>query len=231
MLRLGQEVHLPVEIVFGMPHHKVEPLFNPAAYVTKLLERLNLAFQSTRSSLRSSHMTQKKNYDVRSSIRQRQFDIGDIVYLVNTATRVGDCRKLQPLLKGPYVIKRVASDFLYVISDKKGDKVHHHDRLKLCLDRSIPLWVQRLRDSILTGCPFVPGDNVQDICPTIDWLFGELDMVEDMVEDKADVDNELTDLEPRSDILTSEGNSGDGGDLKRFTRRGRQVVTPCLYLD
>ncbi|VDI07415.1 Hypothetical predicted protein [Mytilus galloprovincialis] len=33
--------------------------------------------------------------------------------------------------------------------DRKREEVVHHDRLKLCIDREIPLWLQRLRNDIL----------------------------------------------------------------------------------
>ena len=35
------------------------------------------------------------------------------------------------------------------IQGRKGNKVVHHDRLKLCQDRNLPLWLERLRHSVL----------------------------------------------------------------------------------
>ncbi len=41
------------------------------------------------------------------------------------------------------------SPALYRVRDRKGTHVFHHDKLKLCEDRQIPLWVRRKRHELL----------------------------------------------------------------------------------
>ena len=221
LLRLGQEVHLPAELMFQMTQFK-DSSTDQCSYVQRLLSRLNLAFTETRSSLHTSHLVQKKDYDLRSPLRTKRFDLGDIVYLTNNCTRVGECKKLQPLLKGPYVVKSVVSETLYVIANQKGEKVHHHDRLVLCEDRAIPLWVHRLRECVLGGEPYAIDLDDSEI-GDFDWLFPtELDPID------TEIDKEVVEfVDP--DILVT--NDEVEVAPTRFTRRGREVKIPSRYLD
>jgi hypothetical protein len=45
----------------------------------------------------------------------------------------------------------VAESFppLYRIRDRRGDAVIHHDRLKRCDDRTIPIWLRLIRNQLL----------------------------------------------------------------------------------
>ena len=45
----------------------------------------------------------------------------------------------------------VVSPVLFRIADRKKTYVLHHDRLKPCLDRDVPLWLRRKRSSLLQG--------------------------------------------------------------------------------
>ena len=61
------------------------------------------------------------------------YEIGDIVYVLYLARKIGLSPKLQPAWKGPYVISKVLSPILFEVADKKIF-VLHHDRLKPCED-------------------------------------------------------------------------------------------------
>lgn len=61
------------------------------------------------------------------------------------------------------------SSILFRVAGRKSSEVLHHDRLKLCNDRNIPLWLKRKRHDILSGS----HDSANDL------------------------DNENTDLEPQ----------------------------------
>ena len=58
-------------------------------------------------------------------------------------------KALKPLWKGPYVVVW-AHPPLYKLQDRRKVGVWHHDKLKVCRDRQIPLWLRRLRNSILS---------------------------------------------------------------------------------
>ncbi|CAC5382935.1 unnamed protein product [Mytilus coruscus] len=66
---------------------------------------------------------------------------------LDTARKVGISPKLKAPWKGPYVVVEAKSPVLLKMKDRGREEVVHHDRLKLCIDREIPLW--RLRNDIL----------------------------------------------------------------------------------
>ncbi len=157
MLRLGQEVNMPEDLLFGVTQANHGTTTAPE-YVQDLWERLRVAFEQTRENMKTAQRRQKTDYDLRAKLRQRQFDVGDLVYTKNCSHIVGISRKLQPILKGPYVVLEVITPALYRLRDQKRDSVHHHDKMRICEDREIPLWVQRVRQEILTG----PQETVSD---------------------------------------------------------------------
>ena len=59
------------------------------------------------------------------------------MYKLNSATKVGQSRKLDKLCKESYVFFR--------LKDRKSEKVIHHDRIKIYMDRDIPIWLRRMR--------------------------------------------------------------------------------------
>ena len=71
------------------------------------------------------------------------------MYKIDSSTKVGQSKKLRPVWQGPYLVTKVVSPVLYQIRDRKKLSVIHHDRLKLCKDRDIPMWMRRLRHRLL----------------------------------------------------------------------------------
>ena len=55
------------------------------------------------------------------------------------------------------------SPILYKVADRKKSKVLHHDRLKPCSDRDIPLWLRRKRSRILSDGDSDFSDCDQDV--------------------------------------------------------------------
>ena len=182
MLQLGREVRMPWDVVFlgnrAKPSHQSTPEF-----VRALLDRLHRAFNTTRGNIRQAQVLQKKGYDSRAALREIRFDIGDLVYTMNTSIPVGRSQKLQPIMKGPFIITKVLSPALYVVRGRKRSQVLHHDRLLLCEDRDIPLWVQKARTHILDqGKWDSPSEYAEDNDPTPFYLHtlfegGERDFV------------------------------------------------------
>ena len=72
-----------------------------------------------------------------------QFDAG-------SATRKGVSKKLLPIYDGPFLVTRVLSPVLIEIEGQKKNKIIHHDKLKICRDRRIPLWIRRRRQGLLS---------------------------------------------------------------------------------
>ena len=71
--------------------------------------------------------------------------VGDVVYQLNQATKLGQSAKLKSPWKGPYLITAWRSPVLYKITESWI----HHDRIKFCEDRELPIWIKRLRNQLM----------------------------------------------------------------------------------
>jgi hypothetical protein len=109
-------------------------------YVKELWEEIGRAHNTARQNLNTSLKRMKRSYDLR--ILARSYDKGDPVYVLDTATVKGKCKKLAPLWKEPGVI----SAFIYREKVKNTVFVTNHDRLKPCRDRKLPVWLQKWKD-------------------------------------------------------------------------------------
>ena len=65
-----------------------------------------------------------------------------MVLLMNSATKVGQSKKLALLLEGPVVMMQVASPVLYQIASSKKEWVVHHGWLRWCDSDPLPLWAR-----------------------------------------------------------------------------------------
>ena len=144
-MMLGREVMEPIDLMLGIAHQQLRQE-TPVDYVKKLEERLVQVHKQARETLQSSQRRQRKDYDLK--VLERQYRAGDLVYLINSSTKVGQSSKLKSIWKGPFVITKVISPVLFRIKGRKVESVIHHDTLKPCGDRTVPMWVCRLRQSI-----------------------------------------------------------------------------------
>jgi transposase InsO family protein len=145
-LMLGREVNKPSNLVYGVPtgEHESEGV---DGYVKDLEDVLRRTHDVARENLQESVTLNKRDYDLRA--RYTRYGAGDMVYLLNNQTTPGISRKLQPIYKGPFLVVKVISDVLYRLKDRRREFVVHHDRLILCQDRFIPLWLRRLRHQFM----------------------------------------------------------------------------------
>ena len=146
LMMLGREVMLPIDLMIGGLEQKYD---SAAEYVVKLKTILKQVHTLARDTLESSQMRQKRDYDLK--LKTQSYEAGDLVYKLDSAKKVGQSPKLQKVWKGPYLVVEVVSPVLFRIADRKKTYVLHHDRLKPCLDRDVPLWLRRKRSSLLQG--------------------------------------------------------------------------------
>ncbi|CAG2217238.1 unnamed protein product [Mytilus edulis] len=78
-----------------------------------------------------------------------QMRVGDIVYRIDSASQIGESKKLRAPWQGPYLIVEVLSSVLYKMRTRKSELTIHHDQLKPCLDRNIPPWLKYMRHRLL----------------------------------------------------------------------------------
>ena len=144
MMMLGREVMLLVDLMIAAkdPEH-----LYPAEYVKKLREVMNQVHTLAREKLVSYQKRQQRDYDLK--LKVNTYEVGDLVYVLDTARKVGLSPKLQKVWKGPMLVVEAISSILFRVANRKKSFVLHHDRLKPCEDREIPLWLKRKRNAIL----------------------------------------------------------------------------------
>ena len=84
------------------------------------------------------------------------------MYLINSSLKVGQSNKLKPIWKDPYLVIKVISPVLFRIKGHKREVVVHHDRLKPCMDRSIPMSMRSLRHGVLDLDETLPYEDDDD---------------------------------------------------------------------
>ena len=146
MMMLGMEVFQPIDILMRTAgeHFRDE---NPAGYVQHLRQVLQDVHRMASQKLRTQLNYQKRQYDLR--LEENHYEVGDFVYRLNGASKVGESKKLKPIWIGPLVVINVINPVLFRVKDWKSEYVLHHDHLKLCEDRVIPLWLRRMRHNML----------------------------------------------------------------------------------
>ena len=74
--------------------------------------------------------------------------ICDVGYRFNRSIVLGQSKKIQPIWSGPWIVIQVISSVLHRIANPKRYMVAHHDSLKLCSDRDLPIWLLRKRNEL-----------------------------------------------------------------------------------
>ena len=142
MLMLGREVCTPADLMF--PRHK-EQYSSPDEYVAQLMSSMGKAHDTARAVLKTTSNRMKRNYDLR--ILKRTYEVGDCIYMLDTAVLKGKCKKLCPPWKGPGIIVAKLTPFLFRVKLRNAVFVANHDRLKPCRDREIPQWIEQWKNS------------------------------------------------------------------------------------
>jgi len=159
MMMLGREVMQPVDLILGTATMNSEDK-EPVGYVQELRETLQGVHQIARENLMAAQIRQKRDYDM--TLFQKTNNVGDAVYRLNPATKVGQCTKLKPYWQGPFIISKVLSPVLYKITGRKKELTIHHDQLKLCEDRNLPKWMKYARSRLLNGHDYSNEGNVEE---------------------------------------------------------------------
>ncbi len=162
MLMLGEEVRTPIDVMLGVTGANLTAK-EPASYVSWLRKVLKEVHDEAREALDSHQRRQKRTYDLKLS--QHRYRKGDLVYVVDDSTKVGRSSKLHPPWKGPFLIMKVISPVLLEIAGRKEIRIVHHDKVKLCRDRSVPFWLRRRRHELLSldaSLPLSQGSSAPD---------------------------------------------------------------------
>jgi transposase InsO family protein len=145
LLMLGREISIPGD-VFGV-NRLNQGASDPPEYLRRLLDMLEKAGEVARRNLGQAQRRQKRDYDLH--IKQKMYGVGDLVYKRDTTQVKGQSTKLKSPFVGPYLVIEVLSPVLYRVEGRSKTQVLHHDRLRICEDRDIPLWIRRKRNALL----------------------------------------------------------------------------------
>jgi hypothetical protein len=127
MLMLGREINGPVDLIFPGP----EPSELQITY----------SLWQIWKKLKSSQNIAQRDYDLKTYTQS--YSVGDPVYILDTSTPKGKCSKLRPKWKGPGLIVRKITDYLYKVMLRKRLETINHDRMKPCRDKNLPVWLTK----------------------------------------------------------------------------------------
>ena len=147
-LMLGREVSQQIEILLGVADKNIQSR-TPVEWVDNLCTELTRTHQVVQERLKSTQRRQKKDYNLRG-LREKSYDVGDLVYKRDQSTKIGVSSKLQSPYKGPYLVVK-AQPPVYAIQDRKRESVVHHDKLLPCRSSEIPFWLKRKRHQLFSN--------------------------------------------------------------------------------
>ena len=111
-----------------------------APRLENLKAALKSAYRLAQENARKSHSYNKGYYDRKA--RERNFSVGQYVYLYSPAIKVGLSAKFRKPWTGPWLITGQKSRLNYVLVDERGRQVTAHvNRMKPCL--KIPEWTAK----------------------------------------------------------------------------------------
>ena len=146
MLMLGMEVLQPVDVLFGSALMDTNS-GDVVGYVKHLWNTLREVHALATHKLRAQMQYQKHVYDLH--LEEKHYDVGDLVFQLNSATKTRDSKKLNPVWVGPLLVTEVLSPVLYRVQDCKKEYVLHHDWLKCCEDHTIPMWLHKMCHNLM----------------------------------------------------------------------------------
>jgi len=146
MLMFGRETQHPIDLLLGTPQILTEKN-STSEYVKNLRQILEEVHSNARKNIQSAQRRQKRVADTK--LFQNTFRVGDAVYRVDDASKVGESKQLRNPWQGPYIVINVLSPVLYEIQKRKKVFVVHHDKLKSCNDRVLPNWLLHTRRRLL----------------------------------------------------------------------------------
>lgn len=158
-LMLGREVYTPADLIY--PGGKKESV-TVSEYVKNLDQSMVQAHEQARQTLQSNLEVRKRDYDLR--LNSRSYCLGDIVYILDCASKKGSSKKLSPQWIGPCVIVSCISSFLYKVRTKKTQCTVNHDRLKPCHEKTLPTWIQPVLDALNLQSPATSTEQLYCIC-------------------------------------------------------------------
>ena len=134
-LMLSHEVMMPADLLMGIARQN---LYDPVEWVKIQAEVIPMIYELVRKNLLGTLVCRKKDYDLK--VKEHCFSVGDYVYKRGITTKTGS-KALASVWKSPFLV--VHSNLpCFKIQDRKHRVFTiHHDWLKICKDRLLPIWL------------------------------------------------------------------------------------------
>ena len=88
-------------------------------FVAKLTRNIQTAHNAARTQLKTTLKRMKRDYDFRGVVK-RNYQVKDIVYVLDTAVLKGSCRKLSSPWKGPAIVLERLSAALFRVQLRRA---------------------------------------------------------------------------------------------------------------
>ena len=151
LLMMGREVRLPAELVFGSlgTYHDQE-VTSYGDFVDSLRERMQHAHDVARKHLDSAAKRSREIYDNR--VLQNKYSVGDAVWSLLEARKLGINPKLEPTYEGPFLVKKNYAnvDLLLQMDGSGKERLTHHDKLKPYRGDYPPRWLVKAKKRLMT---------------------------------------------------------------------------------
>ena len=160
-MMLGREICLPTDLVFRQL--KEDNIDDEHEYVTMLKETIRKTHEFARKKIQANQEYMKKDYDL--NVRKMKTP-EDYVYILDTVTRKGRNKKLDPPWKGPGIVVQRITSYVYKVKMEKTVIFINRDRMKRCNDRKVPVWLKRTQNRLNAGESIldIESDNVWCLC-------------------------------------------------------------------
>ena len=147
------------------------------------------------------------------------------MYQLDTTHRIGQSTKLRPIYTGPFLVVEVLTSVLYRIEGRRRTKVVHHDRIRVCNDRKVPLWIRRRRNAFLSDAAKETGE------PSDETRLPEPESQPEPLPDEIDLSSLFQ--EPKEKVKRPEPITLPQKTIQpsRTTRAGRDVKPPTWLQD
>jgi transposase InsO family protein len=155
----GHEVNTAAHIMFPFPKQDYADFDD---YISSLVKSLQLTHNLAREKLKTALRRMKKHYDLK--VLERHYEVGDPVYLLDTASVKGKCRKLLAPWKGPGVIIKKMSSYVFQIKLRNSVMVVNHDRIKPCKDTNLPKWITNWKSNHQDDDDDDEDDSIYCLC-------------------------------------------------------------------
>jgi hypothetical protein len=155
---LGREATTPLDLMYEMPPDIKDIPSNQWVWI--LQERLETAYKVIMENTVKEMLRQKKHHDAK--VAWSTFKPGEKVYVYFPIRKSGCSPKLTSFWRGPFVIEKKLSDFLYAVACGFWDKtsVIHCDRMSKC--KSQILTDEENDRSVEENAPEYENDSLPD---------------------------------------------------------------------